>query len=174
MDPGAKTANAPSPAGAAEPVSPVVPLPGPVNPAESQPAEATTSSTVDPGTATGGATAGSPGSEVRSANQVLDESPAAPVRRSRQLGETGDGTRRLVIFGGFALLVGAVVVAFTGRERSVALAAAVPSGPARRPRPRKELDGWEDGIPLAPVKRELARHRLGISAGPYYDDEPGA
>jgi hypothetical protein len=71
-------------------------------------------------------------------------------------------------------LLGALVVAFTGRERPSAQAA-LPAGPAvRRPRPRRELDGWEDGVPLAPAKRELARHRLGISAGGLPDGEPGA
>jgi hypothetical protein len=79
-----------------------------------------------------------------------------------------------------ALLIGAMVVAFTGREGPIlAAAAALPVGPGRRrPRPRRELDGWEDGVPLAPAKRELARSRLGLSADPYdpydsyFDGEP--
>jgi hypothetical protein len=100
----------------------------------------------------------------------------APVRRGRQLGETGDGTRRLVLVGGVALLLGALVVAFIGRERPAPQAPGLPAGPAvrRARRPRRELDGWEDGVPLAPAKREFARHRLGISAGGLHDDEPGA
>jgi hypothetical protein len=76
-----------------------------------------------------------------------------------------------------ALLLGAVVVGFTGRDGPIlAAAAALPAGPSlRRTKPRRELDGWEDGVPLAPVKRELARQRLGLSAdASYYDDEPGA
>jgi hypothetical protein len=103
------------------------------------------------------------------------ESPA-PVRRSQQLSQTGDGTRRLVLVGGAALLLGALVVAFAGRDRPAIQVAGVPVGPAvRRPRrPRRELDGWEDGVPLAPAKRELARQRLGISACGLPDDEPGA
>ncbi|HET9771391.1 MAG TPA: hypothetical protein VFS16_10915 [Acidimicrobiia bacterium] len=104
------------------------------------------------------------------------ESPAAPARRSRQLGQTGDGTRRLVLLGGVTLLLGALVVAFTGRDRPEAETGGQPAGPGRRrPRPRRELDGWEDGVPLAPAKRELARHRLGISAsGRAGDGLPGA
>jgi hypothetical protein len=77
-----------------------------------------------------------------------------------------------------ALLAGAVVVGFTGRDGPLlAAAAALPAGPARRRplrRAHRELDGWEDGIPLAPAKRELARSKLGFSAGSYYDGEPGA
>jgi hypothetical protein len=115
------------------------------------------------------ATEPSPASEVSGAETERRDAGAA--RRSRQLGQTGDGTRRLIIFGGVAMLLGAVVVAFTGRERPALAVAAAPVGPARRPRPRKEIDGWEAGIPLAPTKRELARNRLGISADSYYGDE---
>jgi hypothetical protein len=42
-------------------------------------------------------------------------------------------------------------------------------------RTRRELFGWEEGIPLAPAKREVARNRLGISGerpDSYFDDEP--
>jgi len=180
VDPGSKGADSssgPSAASAPTPLTPVVPLPNPVAPAESVPGGETTTSSVAPAAADGGSTADAPGTEVRSANQTSEESPAAV--RPRQLGQTGDGTRRLIILGGIVLLVGALVVAFAGREHPVLLAApALPPGPARRrPRPRREIDGWEDGIPLAPVKRELARNRLGISADPYdsyYDGEPGA
>jgi hypothetical protein len=179
-DPGSKTADSPAPATASAPtpLTPVVPLPNPVAPAESVPGGETTTSSVAPAAADPGGTADAPGTEVRSANQTSEESPAAAVR-SRQLSQTGDGTRRLIILGGIVLLIGAVVVAFAGREHPMLLAApALPPGPARRrPRPRREIDGWEDGIPLAPVKRELARHRLGISGDPYdsySDGEPGA
>jgi len=121
-----------------------------------------------------------PASSVSGAGSERGE--AGAVRQSRQLGATGDGTRRLMLFGGVALLLGAVVVAFTGRERPALAVTAVPVGPARRSRPRKELDGWEDGVPLAPAKRELARNRLGIGADSrygvsvetYYGDGPEA
>jgi hypothetical protein len=147
----------------------------PVAVTETQPAQQTTSSTAA-ATAAGGAAEPSSGSEVRSGNQVQGEAPAPVTRRARQLGQTGDGTRRLILFGGVALLLGAVVVGFTGREGPVLAAAALPAGPARRRvRPRRELDGWEDGVPLAPAKREIARQRLGLSADVWcYDDEPGA
>ena len=178
-DPGSKTADSPAPATASAPtpLTPVVPLPTPVAPAEAVPGGETTTSSVAPAAADAPGSADAPGTEVRSANQTSEESPAAV--RSRQLGQTGDGTRRLIILGGIVLLVGALVVAFAGREHPMLLAApALPPGPARRqPRPRREIDGWEDGIPLAPVKRELARHRLGISGDPYdsySDGEPGA
>jgi len=178
-DPGSKTADSPAPATASAPtpLTPVVPLPNPVAPAESVPDGETTTSSVAPAAADAGGSADAPGAAVRSANQTSGESPAAV--RSRQLGQTGDGTRRLIILGGIVLLAGALVVAFAGREHPVLLAApALPPGPARRrPRPRREIDGWEDGIPLAPVKRELARHRLGISGDSYdsySDGEPGA
>ena len=140
---------------------------------ETQPAQATSSTT-----ATRGRAAAPPLArrEVRGANQVQEEAPAPTSRRSRQLGQTGDGTRRLILFGGVALLLGAVVVGFTGRDGPIlAAAAALPAGPVRRRRPRRELDGWEDGVPLAPAKRELARQRLGLSADAcYHGDEPGA
>jgi hypothetical protein len=151
----------------------VLPNP-PIVVTETQPAQQTTSSTA---TAAEGGTATSPDSEVRGANQVQEEAPAPAARRSRQLGQTGDGTRRLILFGGVALLIGAVVVGFTGRDGPIlAAAATLPAGPVRRRmQPRRELDGWEDGVPLAPTKRELARQRLGLSSDVwYYDDEPGA
>jgi hypothetical protein len=119
------------------------------------------------------ATATSPGAEVSGTETGRGDSDAAV--HGRELVRTGDGTRRLILFGGVALLMGAVVVAFSGRDAPVLAAAPLPVGPARsrRPRPRKELDGWEDSVPLAPAKRELARSRLGISADSYYDDELG-
>jgi hypothetical protein len=101
----------------------------------------------------------------------LERGDAGTVRHSQELSNTGAGTRRLIVFGGVAMLLGAMVIAFTGRERPALIAAPLPVGPARRARPRKELDGWEDGVPLAPVKRELARSRLGINAEDYSDDE---
>ncbi len=146
--PGARTANSPAPSSTNAPVAPVLPNP-PIVVTETQPAQATSSTTA---TAAEGGTATSPDSEVRGANQVQEEAPAPTSRRSRQLGQTGDGTRRLILFGGVALLLGAVVVGFTGRDGPIlAAAAALPAGPVRRRRPRRELDGWEDGVPLAPT-----------------------
>jgi hypothetical protein len=155
--------------------APVLPNP-PIVVTETQPAQQTTSSTAAAATADGD-TATSPDSEVRGANQVQEEAPAPAARRSRQLGQTGDGTRRLILFGGVALLIGAFVVGLTGRDGPIlAAAATLPAGPVRRRiKPRRELDGWEDGVPLAPTKRELARQRLGLSSDVwYYDDGPGA
>jgi hypothetical protein len=144
----------------------------PVGSADTQPAQETTSTTGDPGMVNPGTRL--PDSEVGGTETDRGGTPA-PARSSQQLSQTGDGTRRLMILGGVALLIGALVIAFTGRDRPLplALGSAAAVGPARRrPRPRRELDGWEDGIPLAPAKRELARHRLGLSAAPL-DDEPG-
>lgn len=169
VGPGARTANSPAPSSTPAPAQPVMPNP-PIVVTETQPAAQTTSST-----AADGAT--DPSAEVRNANQVQEEAPAPVARKARQLGQTGDGTRRLILFGGVALLLGAVVVGFTGRDGPIlAAAAAQPAGPVRRrAKPRRELDGWENGVPLAPTKRELARQRLGLSAAVwYYDDEPGA
>jgi hypothetical protein len=138
--------------------------------ADTQPAQATTSTTADSGIVN--PVPKLPDSEV--GGTVTDPTPA-PARSSQQLSQTGDGTRRLMILGGVALLLGALVIAFTGRDRPLplVLGSTAAAGPARRrPRSRRELDGWEDGVPLAPAKRELARHRLGISASPL-DDEPG-
>jgi hypothetical protein len=114
-----------------------------------------------------------PGAEV--SGTETERGAAGAAGSTRELVRTGDATRRLILFGGVALLMGAVVVAFTGRDTPMLAAAPLPAGPARRrpPRPRRELDGWEDGVPLAPAKRELARNRLGITAESYYDDEPG-
>lgn len=171
--PAARTANSPTPAATPAPAAPVLPNP-PIVVTETQPVQ-TTSSTRAAAGAADGDTATSPAAEVRGADQVDSESPA-PARQSRQLGQTGDGTRRLIIFGGVALLLGAVVVGFTGRDRgpALAVAASLPAGPVRRrSRPRRELDGWEGGVPLSPTKRELARARLGISAANYSDDELG-
>jgi hypothetical protein len=169
VGPGARTANSPAPSSTPAPAQPVMPNP-PIVVTETQPAAQTTSST-----AAAGATEPSP--ELRNANQVQEEAPAPVAPKARQLGQTGDGTRRLVLFGGVALLLGAVVVGFTGRDGPIlAAAAALPAGPVRRrAKPRRELDGWEEGVPLAPAKRELARQRLGLSADVWcYDDEPGA
>jgi hypothetical protein len=137
---------------------------------KSQPGQPTTSSTAVAATSEP-ATATEPSGGVSGTD--AERSDAGAARHSRELVVTGDATRRLIIFGGLAMLLGAVVVAFTGRERPTLAAASLPVGPARRPRPRKELDGWEDAVPLAPVKRELARNRLGISADSYSDDELG-
>ena len=169
VGPGTNTPNSSNaPATNAAPVTPVVPLPAPVAPAESQRSVPTSSPAAAAGTSDP-ATATEPGSEVSGTETERGDTAA---RSSQELVKTGDATRRLIIFGGVALLMGAVVVAFTGREGPVlAAAAALPVGPALRPRPRKELDGWEDGVPLAPAKRELARNRLGISVSSYYDDE---
>jgi hypothetical protein len=171
--PAARTANSPAPAATPAPAAPVLPNP-PIVVTETQPVQTTSSTGVAAGAADSG-TETSPAAEVRSADQVESERPSPP-RQSRQLGQTGDGTRRLIIFGGVALLLGAVVVGFTARDGGPALlaAASMPAGPVRRrSRPRRELDGWEGGIPLSPTKRELARARLGISAGNYSDDELG-
>jgi hypothetical protein len=141
---------------------------------DAQPALETTSTTADP--AASDPATRTPDSDVGGTVTDRGVTPA-PARTSRQLGQTGDSTRRLVVLGGVALLVGAVVIAFSGRDAPRPLpalgAAAVGPAAGRRPKPRRELDGWEDGIPLAPGKRQLARHRLGISASPL-DDEPGA
>ena len=172
--PGARTANSPAPSSKAAPAQPVMPNP-PIVVTDTAPGAQTTGST-SANAAAGGATDPTD-SEVRGANQVQEEAPAPVARKARQLGQTGDGTRRLILFGGVALLLGAVVVGFTGRDGPIlAAAAALPAGPVRRrAKPRRELDGWEDGVPLAPAKRELARQRLGLSADVwYYDDEPGA
>jgi hypothetical protein len=85
--------------------------------------------------------------------------PATATRR--QLGVTGDATRRLIILGGVAMLIGAVVIAFTGREE---------------PAP---LPTSESGVPLNPGKRELARRRagvstVGVSAESWFGGEPEA
>jgi hypothetical protein len=140
--------------------------------AESQPGQPTSSSTAVAATAEPATAAESSGGV---SGTETERGGASPARHSRQLGQTGDGTRRLIIFGGVALLLGAMVVGFTGREGPTLVAAAsLPVGPARRPQPRKEIDGWEDGIPLAPTKRELARNRLGIAlsneTSPYCED----
>ena len=113
-------------------------------------------------------------------NQV-DQGRTSPARGSNRLGDTGDGTRRLIILGGVALLIGAVIVAFTGRDepppvRTPAVGAvrrrrAKPSGDHPRTPRRREIDGWEDGVPLAPAKRELARRRAGVSAYSHLDGE---
>jgi hypothetical protein len=119
----------------------------------------------------------------------VDQGRTSPARGSNRLGDTGDGTRRLIILGGVALLIGAVIVAFTGRDepppvRTPAVGS-TPSGPVRRRRAkpsgehprtprRREIDGWEDGVPLAPAKRELARRRAGVSAYSYLDGGPEA
>jgi hypothetical protein len=142
--------------------------------AERQPAQETTSTTADP--ALSEPVTKSLPSDVGGTETDRGVTPA-PARSGKQLGQTGDGTRRLILLGGVAMLLGAVVVAFAGREtpRPVTLGS-TPVGPARRragPRSRREIDGWEDGIPMAPAKRELARHRLGISAE-QLDDGPGA
>ncbi|HYT39874.1 MAG TPA: hypothetical protein VEN99_10205, partial [Acidimicrobiia bacterium] len=102
----------------------------------------------------------------------------APARHGNQLGQTGDGTRRLVILGGVALLVGAVVIAFTGRDEPLPAAVGpaaigVRSAGRRRDRRRREIDGWEDGVPLAPGKRELARRRAGVGVSAYPGPDGG-
>ncbi len=175
VGPGSRVANStPSATSAPAPATTVTSPPVTVVPADTEPAregsgtvseagvsDPVTNSLVDP--------------SVGGAELDRGQNPV-PARRSQELGQTGDGTRRLVLLGGVALLLGALVVAFTGRDRPEPQMAARPAGPARRrPRSRRELDGWEDGVPLAPAKRELARHRLGFSAsGRPGDGPPGA
>ena len=152
--------------------SPTYPPSNTVVPAQSQPNGPTTGARAASGGVSDPATATAPAAEV-SGTGTEQVDPGA-TRHSQKLPRTGDGTRRLILFGGFALLMGAVVVAFSGRENPALATTAIPAGPPRRrARPRRELDGWEDGVPLAPAKRELARNRLGLSADPYYDGEPG-
>ena len=150
--------------------TPAGPLPAPVATAESHPSQPA----ANPATAAGsGGVSSEPATEPAPASEVggaeTERGSAGAAERGGELVFTGDGTRRLMLFGGVAMLLGAVVIAFTGRERQRLVAATLPVGPARNPRPRKEIDGWEDGIPLAPAKRELARNRLGISGDLYYD-----
>jgi hypothetical protein len=176
VGPGPKSVGStPAPTIAAAPNAAVAPPSTPVTVAETQPAEGTTGTTADAGVSDPVVTKWPPDTDVSGTEQERGDSPA-PARRSAQLGETGDGTHRLILLGGVAMLLGAVVVAFTGRDRPRPDSAdSVPAGPAYRPRPRRELDGWEEGVPLAPAKRELARHRLGISAGyGLPGDGPGA
>ena len=94
------------------------------------------------------------------------DSPAPGPPQRPQLGQTGDGTRRLSSSGGVAMLA-------RRRRRGLHRPGPAPGRPSpaqpppgrpHRPRPRRELDGWEESVPLAPAKRELARHRLGMSA----------
>jgi hypothetical protein len=139
--------------------------------AETQPAGATTSTTAEAGTSDP-VTKTLPDSNAGNTGSDPGVSPA-PTRRNGQLGETGDATRRLIILGGVALLVGAVVVAFTGRDEprpatagGLGSALATPA-PRRRTRRARRADGWENGVPLNPTKRELARRRAGISAYSY-------
>lgn len=183
-DPGNNTADpasnpsyrSPSPAGAPAPASPTDPASNSVTPAQSQRTLPTSSPAASGGVSDPGETVPAPAAEV--SGTETERGDAGAARHSKELVRTGDATRRLILFGGFALLMGAVVVAFTGRDTPALAAAALPVGPARR-RPRKELDGWEDGVPLAPAKRELARSRFGISgdsyfsADSYYGDELG-
>jgi hypothetical protein len=164
--------------------------------ASETPGQATTSSTAEAGTSEP-VTKSLP-SDV--GGTQVDPGGTSPARGSNRLGDTGDGTRRLIILGGVALLVGAVVVAFTGRDEPLPVGAAMagpaPGGPVRRrrsmllaghphipslfgrrprtPGQRREIGGWEDGVPLAPGKRELARRRAGVSAYSYLDGEPEA
>jgi hypothetical protein len=88
------------------------------------------------------------------------------------------------------MLLGAAVIGFSSRDDEAARpAATAPSALAaaaaarrRRNRPGQgELFGWEDGVPLNPGRRELARRRAGLtadyadfSAGSYSGDGPGA
>jgi len=158
----------------------------PVAAAETQPAQVTTTSTAEAGTSEP-VTKTLPDSDV-GGNQV-DPGGTGPARVSNRLGDTGDGTRRLMILGGVALLIGAVIVAFTGRDEPLPVGAAAigaaPGGPVRRRRAklsggrprtsgRREVHGWEDGVPLAPGKRELARRRAGVSVYSTLDGEPEA
>jgi hypothetical protein len=140
--------------------------------AETQPAQETTTTTADAGLSDP-VTKSLP-SDVGGTETDPGVTPG-PARSSKQLGQTGDGTRRLILLGGVAMLLGAVVIAFTGRDapRPVAVGATSVGPARRRSRSRREIHGWEDGIPIAPTKRELARRRLGISAE-QLDDEPGA
>jgi hypothetical protein len=154
------------------PGSPAYPSGSAVVPAQSQPTLPARSAPAVSGGVSDPATATAPGAEV--SGTEAERGAAGAAQSTRELVRTGDATRRLILFGGVALLMGAVVGAFSGRDAPVVAAAPIPAGPARRraPRPRRELDGWEDGVPLAPAKRELARSRLGISADSYDGDEP--
>jgi len=150
--------------------------------------QGTTNSTADPGAAGGTpAPEPAPGSDV-SSTETGRGSTTNPARAAHQLGETGDGTRRLIILGGIAMLLGAVVIGFSSRDEPRAatptVSAAVAAAAARRRqnRPRRgELFGWDESVPLNPGRREVARRRAGLtadyaefSAGSSFDDEPGA
>ena len=132
---------------------------------EDHPGDATTTSS----TADAGATNSDPGApagtDVNGAD--LNRQPA-PARKADRLSDTGDSTRRLVLLGGVAMLIGALVVAFTGRDERSAAAT-----PRRRGANRAfGIEGWEYGVPLNPGKRELARRRAGLSGDySYLDDE---
>ncbi|HTC82442.1 MAG TPA: hypothetical protein VK848_12985, partial [Acidimicrobiia bacterium] len=130
---------------------------------ETQPAAATTSSTAEAGTSQP-FTKSLPGSDVGGTGTDRGTSPA-PGRR--QLSETGDGTRRLIILGGVAMLVGAVVIAFTGRDEpgagALALGPAALAAPVRRRKPPRGVAGWGEAVPLNHTKRELARRRAGVA-----------
>ena len=139
---------------------------------QTQPAQETTSTTAGAGTSEP-VTKSLPDRDVGGTVTDRGGTSPGPARQSNKLGETGDGTRRLIILGGVALLIGAVVVAFTGRDEPKPVAA-TPAPVRRRGRPRRELDGWEEGVPLAPGKRELARRRAGLSAYSNLDGEPEA
>ena len=84
------------------------------------------------------------------------------------------------------MLLGAIVIGFSSRDSAPAAATpAAPPVPAaaaarrRRNKPRRgELFGWDDGVPLNPGGRELARRRAGLTAdyaqftgGSSFDDE---
>jgi hypothetical protein len=167
------------------PTVPVAPPPVPAAAAETQPAQVTTTSTAEAGTSEP-VTKTLPDSDV--GGTQVDPGGTGPARGSNRLGDTGDGTGRLMILGGVALLIGAVIVAFTGRDEPLPVGAAAigaaPGGPVRRrailsagrlrTSGRRGIHGWEDGVPLAPGKRELARRRAGVSVYPNLDGGPEA
>jgi hypothetical protein len=157
--------------------------PVPVGGPDVRSGQETTSSTAEPGAAGAGQ---SPAPADVSGTREDQGTTTRPARVARQLGETGDGTRRLIILGGIAMLLGAVVIGFTGRDEAPAATPAPPAGLAaaaaarrRRNRPRRgELFGWDGGVPLNPGQRELARRRAGLTAdyadfsgGSNFDDE---
>ncbi|HVW32491.1 MAG TPA: hypothetical protein VHL53_08135, partial [Acidimicrobiia bacterium] len=109
--------------------------------------------------------------DVSGAEVNQDPAPAptpAPARKAARLGDTGDSTRRLVILGGVALLIGALVVAFSGRDEAPVGGAVRRRGPGRV----YGLEGWEHGVPLNPGTRERARRKAGLSGDySHLDDE---
>jgi hypothetical protein len=145
-------------------------------PVETQPGQPATSTPpaepVSPGPAPAAPAAADTG------DTGADHDPGAgpvPVRRTGQRREPGGATRRFIVFGGVALLVGAAGVGFTGWGKPRPAAAELTPLGAVRPRGRARggLERWDDGIPLAPGKRELARRRAGLSRSRYLDDLPG-
>jgi hypothetical protein len=175
VEPGTRTAGSPAPGGPSQtPAAPVEANP-PVVVTETTAAGEATTSTTSAGAAAGTAEGVTPtDTEVRGADAVQEESPAPASRRSRQLSQTGDGTRRLLLLGGMALLAGAVVVGFTGRQ--CGRSGAPPPAAAGPPRTRR-LGGRHPARPgqagtgpeqARVQRRELLRRRTRslIGVGP--------